>query len=830
MSVKFSLKNIEKLAYLHFHKKYKVDKNTYDGNILENILYNDKAHIVAVFKENLIINDEFEFFKRFYKFKESVSRIKKYVSFYQKYSFIFPNYTPLPESDYIFENINRKQRIIDQQEYEKKLKQKKMKRAETEELFNKEYNNNIINISKSNSIQEKNENNINKSNKIIDSDAYDSILKLSNEFCLSQFGIENNKERSDTISDIKGLLSELDTANIFNTINVINNNINEGNIKFDDSPAEPIIKNNYINEDNNIINKDVSKKEKNIITNSNFCYNKFKNRQIKILSKKNKKKIIQKNNKSIKTNSNYNSHTPISKKKKIIYTTLNTEKSLTKKFLSNTEINNNILKNNYNLNEQNNKIFIFNTDKNSTNNTKRHSFVYNKLTPMNKISKLSFSIKRTDIKKTESLKTINCSSTKRKSQNNPMIMTHKKQNMFSLDLLTHDNKIKNINYYKKNNIINNNNQNLYSKKRAFSEINSNIKSTNLVNHLQREKTNTFKNIFPNNENFNIIGLKKNNLKLKQTNNNKLLNSPTKFINRTKSSSTKKNSIYNIAKPYISNNLIDSISNKIKKESQNYVSKRIYLLMSNNNINKNNLLYSSSKKNSLSKNNNNRYPLNKIQNNNSNKFKNKLILSLDKSNFNNFESVGNINFNSIKENNNNSLKSNQMSFNNLRNKIINNHETPNTIRKHISFRQYINNNYSTINNTYNCQLIKDFNKSNNSNILFSIKRNQYKSHIDKNIVNIKKNTITNNKNNNFIINKNKKKIFIVRKKDNKIKYVNKNIIDISNKNFSSNQKISDKFNDYENMKIYETSKIYNSQTLKIPNRIIKNRLNNNKIFH
>lgn len=49
--------------------------------------------------------------------------------FYEKYSKVFPNYVTLPENKYLFKNIEKKQRIIDEkqrilsEQAEKKLKE-----------------------------------------------------------------------------------------------------------------------------------------------------------------------------------------------------------------------------------------------------------------------------------------------------------------------------------------------------------------------------------------------------------------------------------------------------------------------------------------------------------------------------------------------------------------------------------------------------------------------------------------------------------------------------------------------------------------------------------
>lgn len=50
---------------------------------------------------------------RYYQDDEFGERLPKIFEFYEKYSKVFPNYVNLPESKYMFKNIERKQKMID---------------------------------------------------------------------------------------------------------------------------------------------------------------------------------------------------------------------------------------------------------------------------------------------------------------------------------------------------------------------------------------------------------------------------------------------------------------------------------------------------------------------------------------------------------------------------------------------------------------------------------------------------------------------------------------------------------------------------------------------
>ena len=108
----FLQKNI-KIVKKNIIIKDHLDKNNYCSNIINDIIFNEKAHVVALFKDFLIFDDVSEFLKRHYKTHESLIRLPKICEFYESYSKIFPNYTNIPESKYMYKNIKRKQKVID---------------------------------------------------------------------------------------------------------------------------------------------------------------------------------------------------------------------------------------------------------------------------------------------------------------------------------------------------------------------------------------------------------------------------------------------------------------------------------------------------------------------------------------------------------------------------------------------------------------------------------------------------------------------------------------------------------------------------------------------
>jgi len=114
-------------------------KDFYNVKIVNDIIYNEPTHTVAVFKDYLIYDDLSEFLKRFYSEQEAVQRLPKVFEFYEKYSKVFPNYVNLGENKYMYKNIERKQKVID--EKQKHLsKNKKKQHKEVNDVVDGESN------------------------------------------------------------------------------------------------------------------------------------------------------------------------------------------------------------------------------------------------------------------------------------------------------------------------------------------------------------------------------------------------------------------------------------------------------------------------------------------------------------------------------------------------------------------------------------------------------------------------------------------------------------------------------------------------------------------
>ena len=110
-----TIKKLEKNIYKEFKNKYNCN-NFYNLQKIEEIINNEKSHLVAEFKDFLVKGDCAEFLLGCYSLKKIYTIYPQILEYYNDNLFIFPNYVILPESKYIYSNIKKKQRIIDIQE------------------------------------------------------------------------------------------------------------------------------------------------------------------------------------------------------------------------------------------------------------------------------------------------------------------------------------------------------------------------------------------------------------------------------------------------------------------------------------------------------------------------------------------------------------------------------------------------------------------------------------------------------------------------------------------------------------------------------------------
>ena len=285
------INNIKKRIHKSFHRKYEKMPMKYNTNIIDNIIYNERAHIVAEFKDRLIIDDNGEFLKRYYNLDESFVRLPKFFEYYELYSKIFPNYTAIYESKYLYQNIQKKQKMIDlqeQMEMEKKKKDISGKKLDVDSNYNDEYTSgrnkksneeifstDIINsiLSKSNTEEMEilfsiNKKNISKEEKVFNEQVHNLVLSI-NKYNEKNKKEKNKKEKSDkkkgSHSGKKNRVNNTvlgnDINNKFAKLNFFNKNIYpKKNSIFNEKLSNNSINNkmNNINNINRIAKNDIN--------------------------------------------------------------------------------------------------------------------------------------------------------------------------------------------------------------------------------------------------------------------------------------------------------------------------------------------------------------------------------------------------------------------------------------------------------------------------------------------------------------------------------------------------------------------------------------------
>ena len=100
----------------HFlFSKYSKFEYSYSLICINNLISHEKCRIVARFKDFLIYDDNTEFINQFCKKKILPKRLKFIFNFYNSYSKIYPNYLIIPENKFLYKNIRKKQRVIDEE-------------------------------------------------------------------------------------------------------------------------------------------------------------------------------------------------------------------------------------------------------------------------------------------------------------------------------------------------------------------------------------------------------------------------------------------------------------------------------------------------------------------------------------------------------------------------------------------------------------------------------------------------------------------------------------------------------------------------------------------
>ena len=341
---KSNISNYYLISSKNLHKKYNSFENSYALICINNIIYTENCHIVARFKDFLYYDDATEFFHKFFPKNELNTTLSKIFNFYAKYCKVFPNYMILPENEFLYKNLRKKQKMIDQfneikreeEENRKHIKLKKNKENENDYiLFNKKVQDSIerytpslqstiimkdyINFNGNEKKESKilNDNSITISLNYNNTNNFDlndintselTLLSIANIINTSPKKIEKKfvdqkisftpkkklkTEKSESIdqknSINKKFISHYQNIKVSNTITNNNENINTNNNN---------ITNENITQKKEIKKNNLNKKSKNYISQSKTSNNLF----ISSITKSNKDKTNKNMNKNIKAN------------------------------------------------------------------------------------------------------------------------------------------------------------------------------------------------------------------------------------------------------------------------------------------------------------------------------------------------------------------------------------------------------------------------------------------------------------------------------------------------------------------------------------------------
>ena len=363
----FATKNLFSKSFnpLSFSKKvlyHKYSKFEFSYSLIctNNLIFNEKCRIVARFKDFLALDDSTEFLRRFYFKKELKNRLNKIYNFYESYCKIFPNYIILPENQFLYRNIRKKQKMIDayneirkeEEENKKYLRLGLMSKNKEENIIFTEkiqesidkYHPSVSNILSStfmseisnnfNNLNNENENN-EKSMVTISLSSYRNLKELNNN---NNEIIGFDKYFTPTRNSFKDKDKNNNTSysqnSIFSIINILNsdNNMNENEKK------------SINNNDNNILNKINNKNYTKYISQMND------NKNIKsntICNKNNNNKNFKYNTKKLLNMNHHNYNNNIKDKNNLnldlnkIYNNNSIEKKLNQKKDNNTIVNTN---------------------------------------------------------------------------------------------------------------------------------------------------------------------------------------------------------------------------------------------------------------------------------------------------------------------------------------------------------------------------------------------------------------------------------------------------------------------------------------------------------
>ena len=128
------LLHTEQLAH-KFLYRYNPTEDTYNIKVINDIIYDEKKHIVSLFRNFLLWDETSDFLKRFYYKIESVDRLPRITGYYEKYTMFPPVYFALDDVVHIMGKfVKKKKRYLEKIEENEDNVEETHKKKEVKEF------------------------------------------------------------------------------------------------------------------------------------------------------------------------------------------------------------------------------------------------------------------------------------------------------------------------------------------------------------------------------------------------------------------------------------------------------------------------------------------------------------------------------------------------------------------------------------------------------------------------------------------------------------------------------------------------------------------------
>ena len=215
-----SLNTLEK--YMHrYLRKYNCDSRMYNTKIINDIIYDEKKHIVSLFRNFLLWDETSDFLKRFYYRIESIDRLPRITAYYEQYTLFPPVYFAMDDIVKIMlKNVKKKKKYLEM------IEENEDNRNSSRDNI-KEFNY-IINPNEINSTLNDNTNVVNKTNSLKELNMLIDY-EFKNDELLESFNNIDNFSESKSLFDITNELNCVRSNTATNTI--VRSNLNKNNKK-----------------------------------------------------------------------------------------------------------------------------------------------------------------------------------------------------------------------------------------------------------------------------------------------------------------------------------------------------------------------------------------------------------------------------------------------------------------------------------------------------------------------------------------------------------------------------------------------------------------------